>query len=74
MHGDKGFKGMEEWKLRNEKGEGGGIVVRVKGARYDDHNDVARRIQEREREHQSNQPSSSMGGCYSSGASSSQKR
>ncbi|MDM8335075.1 hypothetical protein [Wolbachia pipientis] len=52
MHGSNDkekFKGEKEWDLQN-KGEGGGQVLAVKGARFDDHSDTAKRIRERKRQ------------------------
>lgn len=60
-NGKESFKGEKEWDERN-KGPGGGIVTHAKGARYDDHSDAARRVEERRRqsEQKKNEPGSSM--------------
>ena len=68
----KSFKEQaERWKRENTN-PGGGIVVRAKGARYDDHSDTAEKLRERER--QFGQPSSSVGQCSSSGVGDNRKK
>ncbi|KAF5269444.1 hypothetical protein FQR65_LT12769 [Abscondita terminalis] len=56
-NGKESFKGEKEWDERN-KGPGGGIVTHAKGARFDDHSDAARRVEERRRqsEQKKNEP------------------
>jgi hypothetical protein len=68
----KSFKEQaERWKRENTN-PGGGIVVRAKGARYDDHSDTAEKLREMER--QFGRPSSSAGHCNSSGVSNSREK
>lgn len=73
MHSGNDKKGFdaEKWKRENTA-PGGGVFQQVKGARFDDHSDKAKELQERKR--QSNQPSSSMSGSSSSGVGSGNKR
>ncbi|WP_250296212.1 hypothetical protein [Wolbachia endosymbiont of Oedothorax gibbosus] len=50
------FKGEKEWDERN-KGQGGGQLLGVKGARLDDHREKAKEIEERRRQsEQKNNP------------------
>jgi len=54
----KGFKEQaEEWRRKNTD-SGGGRLLSVEGARFDDHRDTARKIEERM--HQSEQSGGSM--------------
>lgn len=71
-NGNKSFEQkMKEWDERN-KGPGGGELLRVKGARVEDHRDALKDVREKLR--QSEQPSSSMSGSSSSGVGSGNKR
>jgi len=65
------FKGEKEWDRQNTA-PGGGFLVRVKGARIDDHRDALKDVREKLR--QSNQSSSSMSGSSSSGVGSDNKK
>ncbi|MFP3017154.1 MAG: hypothetical protein ACEY3L_05785 [Wolbachia sp.] len=68
-----GYKEKREQWLRENPGPGGGRLLRVEGARYDDHSDTLRKMQE-ERKRRSEQPSSSMSGSSSSGVGSGNER
>ncbi|WP_353277560.1 hypothetical protein [Wolbachia endosymbiont (group A) of Agelastica alni] len=70
-NGKESFKGEKEWDRQNTA-PGGGQLVRVKGARIDDHRDALKDVREKRR--QSEQPSSSMSGSSSSGVGSGNKR
>lgn len=62
MHSGNDKKGFdaEKWKRENTA-PGGGVFQQVKGARFDDHRDTARRIEERKRQsEQKNNPGGSM--------------
>ncbi|WP_264329650.1 MULTISPECIES: hypothetical protein [unclassified Wolbachia] len=73
MHSGNDKKGFdaEKWKRENP-GPGGGRLLRIEGARFDDHRDALKDVREKLR--QSNQPSSSISGSSSSGVGSSNKR
>ncbi|WP_353285652.1 hypothetical protein [Wolbachia endosymbiont (group A) of Gastracanthus pulcherrimus] len=58
MHSGNDKKGFdaEKWKRENP-GPGGGRLLRIEGARFDDHSDAARRVEERRRQsEQKNNP------------------
>ncbi|MFT0820405.1 MULTISPECIES: hypothetical protein [Wolbachia] len=55
-NGKERFKGEKEWDERNKE-LGGGQLLRVKGARLDDHREKAKEIKERRRQsEQKNNP------------------